>query len=103
MIKKTINAISILSTCNIFYTVYSFFKDITLFFYGLIFCGIFTLAHIFLIKFLMKEKEQLLNNINEQQEDLIDNNMFINKLLLVLNLIIVLSFITMISSLYGYA
>ncbi|WP_248484587.1 hypothetical protein [Tepidibacter aestuarii] len=51
----------------------------------------------------MKEKEQLLNNINEQQEYLIDNNIFINKLLLVLNLIIVLSFITMISSLYGYA
>ncbi|WP_293665698.1 hypothetical protein [Tepidibacter sp.] len=56
-----------------------------------------------MIKFLTKEKEQLLNNISEQQEDLIDNNIFINKFLLVLNLMIILSYIFIVVSLYGNA
>lgn len=97
MIKKVINTICIVSICNIFYTIYSFFHDVTLFFYGLICCGLFTLVHIFLIKFFMKGKEQSLNNISEQQEDLIDNNIFINKLLLVLNALTIIPYFLLVS------
>ncbi|MCT4509007.1 MAG: hypothetical protein N4A48_09640 [Tepidibacter sp.] len=101
--KKVSNIVCIVSISNILYTIYSAFQNVTLFLYNLILCVLFTLVHIFLIKFLTKEKEQLLNNISEQQEDLIDNNIFINKFLLVLNLMIILSYIFIVVSLYGNA